>query len=50
MSTNPSRDIAEVDRELLQTAAIGLAVWLAVTMLAVAFLFLFGETLTNLFV
>ena len=50
MSTGDSHDPLATDRRNVRTTAIGLGVWLTITLAAVLLLFLFGSTLTSIFV
>lgn len=50
MSTTGSHDPVEIDRENARRAAIGLGVWLTITLAVVFLLLLFGDSLTGVFV
>ncbi|WP_254765096.1 hypothetical protein [Natrinema marinum] len=50
MSTNANSTVIDEEREMARTTAIGLGVWLAVTVAAVVLLLLFGDSISSLFV
>ena len=50
MAIQSNQDTIDLDRELARTAAIGLAVWVGITLAVVALLMLSGDVLTSLFV
>ncbi|MDS0475842.1 hypothetical protein [Natrinema sp. 1APR25-10V2] len=50
MSTNTNAEVIEKERSMARTTAIGLGVWLAVTVAAVVLLLLFGDVISSLFV
>lgn len=50
MSTKSNADIVDEDRQMAKTTAIGLGMWLALTMAAVVLLLLFGDAISSLFV
>ncbi|WP_247730046.1 hypothetical protein [Halovivax limisalsi] len=50
MSTDAAHVPDEIDRENARLAAIGLAVWMAVTIVAVVLLWVFGPWITSLLV
>lgn len=50
MTTDSSHDPLPVDRENARLAAIGLGVWMAITVAVVVLLLLFGGAISGLFV
>ena len=50
MSTTDSHDPIDIDRENARRTAIGLGVWLTLTLAAVVLLLLFGDAITSLLV
>ncbi|WP_408957345.1 hypothetical protein [Natrinema sp. 74] len=50
MSAETSSDVIDEERDMARTTAIGLGVWLAVTMAAVVLLLLFGDVISSLLV
>ncbi|WP_164721993.1 hypothetical protein [Haloterrigena salifodinae] len=50
MSTTGSHDPVDIDRENARRAAVGLGIWLMLTMAAVLLLLLFGSSITSLLV
>jgi hypothetical protein len=50
MSTQVNSDTIDEDRRMARTTAIGLGVWLAVTVAAVILLLVFGDAISGLFV
>jgi hypothetical protein len=50
MSTNTGSDVVDEERRMARTTAIGLGVWLILTLVAVALLLLFGDGISSLFV
>ncbi|WP_226007688.1 hypothetical protein [Natrinema salinisoli] len=50
MSTKANSDIVNEERQMARTTAIGLGVWLALTIAAVVLLLVFGDAISSLFV
>ncbi|ELZ12364.1 hypothetical protein NP511_15560 [Natrinema thermotolerans] len=50
MSTDTGSDITGNDKRMARTTAIGLGVWLAITVAAVVLLLLLGDAISSLFV
>ncbi|WP_339102855.1 hypothetical protein [Haloterrigena salinisoli] len=50
MSTTDSHDPVDIDRENARRTAVGLGIWLTLTLAAVLLLLLFGSFITGLFV
>ena len=50
MSTTDSHDPIEIDRENARRTAVGLGLWLTLTLAAVVLLLLFGGSITGLLI
>ncbi|MDF9744190.1 hypothetical protein [Natrinema salsiterrestre] len=50
MSTKSNSEIVHEERRMARTTAIGLGVWLALTIAAVVLLLAFGDAISSLFV
>ncbi|WP_226480043.1 hypothetical protein [Natrinema amylolyticum] len=50
MSVESNSDVIDEERRMARTTAIGLGVWLALTLAAVILLLAFGDALSSLFV
>ena len=50
MSTDTTHDPLPVDRENARLAAIGLVVWIVITLAVVGLLLVFGDVISGLFV
>ncbi|ELY67525.1 hypothetical protein [Natrinema versiforme] len=50
MSTKANSDALDEERQMAKTTAVGLGVWLALTVAAVVLLLLFGDVISSLFV
>ncbi|WP_254864279.1 hypothetical protein [Halovivax gelatinilyticus] len=50
MATDSAHDPLSIDRENARLAAIGLGVWLAITLAAVVLLWVFGPSVSGLFI
>ncbi|MBZ6494136.1 hypothetical protein [Natrinema longum] len=50
MATETSSGIGDEERQMARTTAIGLGIWLALTIAAVVSLLLFGDAISSLFV